>query len=171
MHGRRGAELNPAKQSALDWGFLKRTALASVVTTLLVALFSAYYYSPAWGGRYLVFAVWALVFFSLTGVIFQQLAFSTRRAVGFIYIMAKLAWMAVMFVILMVWPPNTEKGQAEVVAMLLGVSTPLIVLVLRALGFLMEASRKGTLSFPSPALRRPAEKQLDPGNGELKPHS
>lgn len=151
----------------LDWGFLRRTVVATVVTTLLVGLFSTVYVSPGWGGRYLFFSLWATVFFSLSGLIFRYLLFETRRSLGFMLLGLKLVCLVLLFVIPPIWPTSGPMFGAQVAAIFMGISTPLFVLVLRVLGSIMEHSRRGGRN---PAPRLSVSGSSHPKSGEARPH-
>lgn len=126
----------------LDWGFLRRTALATLVTSFLVALFGALNHSPVWGGRYLVFALWSIAFFACSAMIFKNLLFEKNRVGGMLWIAAKLFCLVALMVIPQVWPMDGPEFRAHAFAMFAGVTTPMAVLVLRVLGRLMEARGK-----------------------------
>ncbi len=154
---------------ALSGAFLRRTAFAILITTGLVALFSAVYYDPVWAGRYMFFALWALAFHALFPAIFKAML-ARKQVLGFALIMAKVALLAAVFVVIQLWPfPEGEGRRAQVLAMLFGVSTPLFVLILRVLGFMMELTKK-IEAGKSPIKPVPS---IDPGNskGELRPNS
>lgn len=152
---------------ALNFAFLKRTAIATLITALLVGLFAAVYYSPAWAGRYLIFALWSLTFFILTAFIFKAMAFSRDRILGFSLILAKLALLVGIFFIMMAWPiPEGEAHRPQALAMFLGISTPLFVLVLRVIGFMSELAKKAKPNKKS----TPEQPNGNPPSGELRPH-
>jgi hypothetical protein len=169
----KGATPNPRPDLALDWGFLRRTFLATVITTLIVALFATVYLDPAWGGRYLLFGLWSIAFFSLTGLMFKYLLFSPYRVLGLAFAGLKVALLIFPVLILWkMWPLPRIDGsvdRAQAVAMFVGITTPFVVLLLRVIGFFSQAQRKGLLpqiqasSVSSTSNRKP-------GNGELKSH-
>lgn len=154
---------------ALGGAFLRKTGIAILITTCLAALFSAVYYDPAWAGRYLFFGVWALAFHALFPLIFKAMM-NRNRALGFALIMLKVMMLASVLVVVQLWPfPEGEARRPQVLAMLFGVSTPLVVLVLRALGFMMELSKKSG----QPKVAAAPSAKVDPTktNGELRPNS
>lgn len=157
--------------AALDWAFLRRTALATVITSVTVALFTAVYYSMTWGARYLIFALWSMTFFSFTALIIKYFVVRASRIMGLLFMVGKLACLGLMVGLLMVWPPNESELRSQGLAMILGIGTPFIVLILRVLGWAMEAKRKGQLD----AFLRGPRPAPSPGpqhkNTELNSHS
>jgi hypothetical protein len=118
--------------------FVRRTAWAGVATLLVVALNVAVFKSPQWAGWYLLAGGWALVFFALTPLILKEMLFDRRagRALGLIGL--KLAWVGLMAGIC--WIGASRPGASTAIfgtALIAGVTTPLAVVVLGALGMAM----------------------------------
>ena len=116
--------------------FIKRSILSTGITLGLVALTVAVYWSRAWAGWYLVSGVWAVVFFALTPLIIKALVFDRRLLAGLSLTALKLIWLGLMLGLCLY---ATRAGQDSTrlgSALLAGVSTPLVVVVLRALGSL-----------------------------------
>ena len=157
--------------AALDWAFLRRTALATLITSGIVALFASVYFSMAWGARYLVFALWSMAFFSFTALIIKYFVVRANRVMGLLFMAGKLACLGLMVGLLMAWPINESEVRSQGVAMVLGIGTPFMVLVLRVLGWVMEAKRKGQLdAFLTPHRPTPSPGP-QPKNTELNSHS
>ena len=132
---------------ALDWGFLVRTARATLVTGAIISLFVSVYYSPLVGGRYLVFATWSIFFFAMTALIIKYIMFEGKPATGMLYVVLKILSLAAMVAVNMVyWPMADAAGAIDrpaFMAMIAGIATPFGVLVLRAFSLLLDAERKG----------------------------
>jgi hypothetical protein len=130
--------------------FLKRTVAATFVTLALVAMTAAVYWSPAWAGYYLFAGSWTVVFLGLTPLIVKAFMFDRRPLRGLAYVAGKIAWLAVAVLVLAHW----SRGQASQLlfgtALVAGVTTPLLVILLRALGAM------------------PQRRGLDLGGGSLK---
>ena len=167
--GKTGAPRPPFK--VLGSSFLRRTALSSLVATLLVALTVAVYWSPLWAGRYLFSGIWALIFYSLkakrddksiislTPLILKAYLFDGRRWRGLILMGLKLLWMALLFAVCSYWPLAEGQQALDGSALVAGVTTPLIVVVLRVLGT-MTPDRKfgaGSGHKPGPAVHKSME--------------
>jgi hypothetical protein len=138
-----------ALDPALGWAFLQRTALSIVVTASLVALAVAVYVSINVGARYLFFALWALTFFSTTALIFRHLLFNRNPIRGFLAIAVKMAALVAVYVVLWSWPvvPG-EQEKAHMIAIVAGVTTPLLVFLLRVGGWAMEQKKREKTSKP-----------------------
>lgn len=128
--------------AGLGWAFLKKTAIMTLITVFLIGLFSTVYADPAWGARYTVFGLWAIVYFALTAFLLKSMVVDRNRKRGFALLAGKLAFLASMYLILTAWPIDTEAGNAEQFALLAGVLTPFAVLILRTLGFMMEMNKR-----------------------------
>lgn len=147
---------------ALDWSFFRRTLNSTAAASVLVGLNISYYDYPGSAGvRYMMFALWATFFFALTALIFQSIFTGPRpwRAAGFAAL--KIGSLALMcWINFIAWPVEAS-GRLHVGAMIGGVATPFLVLLLRALGLLMDAG--------SPALPRRAKAQSHTGKAESNP--
>lgn len=162
---------HPIRPKGLDWTFLRRTAAATVVISLLIALFSSVYYSMAWGGRYLAFSIWSLVFFSLTALILKSLMLDQNRVRGMVFVGLKVLWVMALISIPFVWPIEGADVRSHGIAMVAGITTPLGVVVLRALGFLMEPRRKGLSLAPRGAAPSTAKSNdSNDANADLRTH-
>lgn len=139
-----GVEALAPLAGALDGRFLRRTFAATVICALLVALFAASYGRPAWAARYLIFAVWPMALYALTGLTLQAM-FERAKFKGMLCIFLKIAGLAGLYAVYMFWPvPNIagEPDRAQVAAMFFGIATPFAVFMLRFFGFLSELQRK-----------------------------
>ena len=122
---------------ALGSRFFKRTALATLLTLALVGMMVAVYKSPIWAVYYVFAGIWSLVFLGLTPLIMKTFMYDRRPLVGLALIAAKLVWLGVGAMVCLYGSSrlgNVLFGSA----LIAGISTPLVVLTLRALG-----SRKG----------------------------
>lgn len=133
---------SPLPAPALNWAFLERTVRSTVVAATLVALSVAVYVAMDVGARYLFFALWSLAFFSTTGLIFKNLLFNRSRIKGFAAVIAKLALLVAVYAVLFAWPIQEHNARPHMIAMVAGVTTPLIVLVLRAMSWAMDQNKK-----------------------------
>ena len=115
-------------------GFLRRTAVATLVTIVLVALCAGVYRSLPWAGVYLAAALWSLGFFAITPFIFKAMLFDRRTGRGRLLIALKLFWMSLM--LLFGWWIGTLGLDRTLTgsALVAGVVTPLVVVTLRVLG-------------------------------------
>ncbi len=121
---------------------LKRTAWATAVTIVIVASVAAARFSSRWGLVYLLSGFWALVFFGLSAMIFKSLLFEKRRLAGLGWVAAKIGWFGLLFAFL--WHfrnGDRPTAYAAGLAFLAGVTTPLMVAVLKAAGHARLASR------------------------------
>gem|GEM_PF-2856190 len=137
--------------AAFDWTFLKRTARSALVTSLLVGLFSAVYGSFVWAGRYLLFSLWALAFFSLTALILRALALGRPRRRLALLTLLKLASLTLIFAVMWLWPVSPSETFGQGIAIVLGTVTPPAVLILRALGRLVDPSSRHFSARRAPA--------------------
>lgn len=135
---------------ALNWAFLERTVRSTVITAALVALSVAVYVAMAVGARYLFFALWSLAFFSTTGLIFKNLLFNRSRLKGLAAVFAKLGLLVAVYAVLWAWPIQGDLARAHMIAMIAGITTPMAVLVLRAIGWVTEQNRKERNAGRSP---------------------
>lgn len=126
----------------LDAPFLRRTAVAALVALALVALNAAVYFDRAWAGRYLFAGVWTLLFLGLTPLILKELLFAPQRLLrAFGLVGVKLALIAVMIAACLYWTrPGAATPAGFGSSLAAGVSTPLVVLVLRAIGSQMKSA-------------------------------
>lgn len=138
---------DPIKPRGLDWTFLRGTAVATVVALLLITLFSSVFSIP-WGARYFAFSIWSLVFFSLTALILKSLMFDQKRARGMLFVGLKVLWLMALLLMSFAWPIEGADIRSHGIAMVAGITTPFAVVVLRALGFLIGAQRKGLSLAP-----------------------
>ena len=122
--------------------FLKRTAVATVVTVLLVALFASVYVGGSWAARYLFAGLWALVFFALTPLIFKAMLFERKTVVGLAWIALKFLWLGVLFAVCYWWALGEQSTPGEAMALVAGLTTPLAVAALRGIGISMQGRDK-----------------------------
>lgn len=128
---------------ALNWAFLERTVRATAVTAVLVALCLSVYLQMEVGARYLFFALWSLAFFASTGLIFKNLLFHQNRLMGLGAVALKLGLLVAVYAALWAWPIQGDSARAQMMSMVAGVTTPLVVLILRALGWAMDNRNNG----------------------------
>lgn len=170
-------ELNTSRPSApsaplgIEWAFLRRTGIATVVTVLLIALFSALYYDLAWAGRYLFFGLWSITFFASSAMIFKTMLFERRRALGFVFIALKIATLVAAALVLMFWRVPEQLVRAHSLAMLFGILTPFTVLILRTLGLMMEISRRDQILLAQKKDRADANRSAISSGEELNTHA
>jgi hypothetical protein len=119
---------------ALEGGFLRRSALASIVAALVVASMAALYFDPLWGWQYLLTALWALVFYTLTPLILKALMFDGRTLLGLGLMVGKLIWMGLIFWVISGWATAGDSRGVVVTGVLAGILTPLAVVSLRLIG-------------------------------------
>lgn len=160
----------PSRTRDLKWGFLRRTVISTVVTSLLVGLFSAVYYDLLWGARYLLFSLWSIIFFSLTGLIFKHLLFQRNSLLGIAFIGMKLGSLGALFAVILIWPFEGPMAKAHVIAMILGITTPFAVLVLRTLGLMMSPQRRDVRVGTKLTGSGGSSPQAKSSGGELKFH-
>lgn len=136
---------NPARNGpafkGLDAPFLRRTVLASLIALVLVALNAWIYFDRGWALRYLFTGVWALLFLGLTPLILKTMMFDRRlpRALGLIA--AKMALIGLMIAACIWWSGGKASPVGFGSSLAAGVSTPLVVVVLRAIGAQTKSSR------------------------------
>jgi hypothetical protein len=123
--------------------FIRRTVGATLLTLALVALNVAVYKSPMWAGWYLGAGLWALGFFALTPLIVKTLVFEGRAGAGLGLIALKLAWMGLLLGVC-VAGGSADAARLQYSALIAGVTTPLAVVTLRALGSLAMQSTSRT---------------------------
>lgn len=133
--------------ASLDMRFLRRTAWATVFTVMIAALCASAYYDSFWALRYAVTGLWAIGFFSLTALIFQNLLFDGQAIKGILYTFLKIASLGFIFAVnFYFWPVVDAEGNAipgHTLALTLGLITPFVVFVLRLFGFLLEVQKNG----------------------------
>ena len=122
--------------------FWHRTLVASVVTTLLVGLFSAGYYDVLWGVRYTLVSLWTVGNFWLLGRVLRLVC--TRSAAWRIalWTFVKIAvWYTLGYVMLVsVGPERTS--------LLVGFHTLFLVLLLRVLGKYLSETDSDSKELP-----------------------
>jgi hypothetical protein len=140
-----GPSKAPSPIPGLSWGFLRRTAISTLISSSLIALLVAYYGAMDLGARYLLFSIWALAFFATTALIFRNLLFRENRLMGLAAVVAKLGLLGVIYYVLWAWPiPGKGIADAHGIAMLAGLTTPMVVLVLRVLGLAMNQNKQSS---------------------------
>ena len=122
--------------------FLKRTAVATLITVLLVALFTSVYVGGAWAARYLFAGLWALVFFALTPMIFRAMITERKTVEGLVWIAIKFLWLGVLFAVCYRWALGAQTSMAEAMGLVAGLTTPLAVAALRGIGMSMQTHDK-----------------------------
>lgn len=122
--------------------FLKRTFFATLVTIAMVVFVSATYMGGEWALGYGAIALWSLVFFSMTPLILKFMLVEQRKGLGLLLIMAKLSWIFLLGGALLVTGEDGPYWEFPGSAAIAGVSTPLVVLMLRVAGAASERKRK-----------------------------
>lgn len=125
-----------------------------MLTMAFVALMAAVYWSPFGAACYLAAAVWALVFFASTAMILNAFLFRRCRLAAVGWIALKLGWLALAVVAGCWWLGDADLAQGT--AVIAGVSTPLIVLVLRTVG------AKGCRDNPTVGFSQPPDLESQP---------
>lgn len=108
--------------------------IATLITLGLVASVAAVYWSPAWAGYYLFAGVWALLFLGLSPLVLKAFMFDRRPLWGVLLLGAKLVLMGLMFVVCLHWSRTESNKVLLGSALVAGLSTLFVVLVLRAIG-------------------------------------
>lgn len=156
---------------ALNWAFLERTVLSTVVSAALVGLMIAVYFSMEVGARYVFFALWSVSFFATTGLIFKYLLFSRSRLRGMLAVAAKLGLLVLVYAVLFGWPiPGSAHERAHMIAMVAGVTTPLVVLVLRAMGWAMDQNKQERARRSAPGAPAPSDRTGPQTGAEFHMH-
>lgn len=124
----------PVPFRVLSSPYLRRTALWAGLTLGLVALNVAVYWSPRWAGAYLLSGIWALVFFALTPLIIKSMMFERRPLRGLALIGLKVFWLLLLLIVLSMGVGEAAVGRLTITAVIAGLTTPLAVVFLRALG-------------------------------------
>lgn len=109
---------------------------STLVTLLLVTGFAAAYGYARWAGYYIAAGVWSLVFLGLTPLVIKAMMFDRRPLLGLALLVAKFFWLGAMFALFMHWSRGGASARVLGSALIAGVTTPLLVVVLRALGSL-----------------------------------
>lgn len=125
----------------LDAPFLRRTVIATLVTLFLVALSARVYFNGGWAMRYFFSGVWTLMFLGLTPLILKAMIFDQNILLAFALIAAKLALIGVMIAVCIWWSGKNANAVGFGSSLTAGVSTPLVVVVLRAIGAQMKSPR------------------------------
>lgn len=136
---------------ALDWPFLRRTVVATVVCSLIIAVCASGYGQIEWAGRYLIFALWPMGLYAITGLVLRCMI-EGKQARGFALMAAKIAGLAALYAIYTAWPVPKDAGRSDMLqasAMFFGVATPFAVFFLRFFGLMMETQRKQTAQAAS----------------------
>ncbi len=133
--------------------FIRRTITVTLITLGLVALTAGVYWSLAWAGWYLFAGAWSLVFFALTPLILKAFLSDGRPYLGLGLVGLKLLWLGLMYGAGTLAIGSGLSGVLVAGAFFGGVTTPLVVVVLRVLGAYSTAGR-GEVSMRSHAVRR-----------------
>ena len=121
--------------------FLKRTFKATLISIVLVVLISSTKMGGKWALDYGAVALWALVFFTLTPLIVKFMLLDERKGLGLLLILAKLGWVCSFGALLLGAGEDGPFWALSGSAAVAGVSTPLVVLVLRVAGAASERRR------------------------------
>ena len=122
--------------------FIRRTITATLITLGLVALTAGVYWSLAWAGWYLFAGVWSLVFFALTPLILKAFLSDGRPFLGLGLVGLKLLWLGLMYGAGNLAIGSGLSGVLVAGAFFGGVTTPLVVVVLRVLGAYSTAGKR-----------------------------
>ena len=121
--------------------FWHRVLLASVMTTLLVGLFSSVYYDMTWAARYTAVGLWAVVNFWLLGWAIQLVA--TRKSLWLLQLLVVLkipGWYFVGYLII-------QYLGFDLSSFLVGFNTFFIVLILKTLGLQFDKTEQQELNI------------------------
>lgn len=130
----------------LEAPFLRRTVAATLITLALVALNAWVYFDRDWAYRYFFAGIWTLAFLGLTPLILKEILFTRRLLNALGLIGAKLILLGIMLGACIVWS-NARPGALNFGSSLIaGVSTPLIVVLLRAIGSQMKSTPVGRVN-------------------------
>ena len=138
------------------WGsrFLRRTALATLATLILVTMTVTVYGIPAWAGYYLATGLWSLVFLALTPLIVKAIMFDRRPLAGLGLAAVKVVWLGLMLAFCLHWSAKAASPMVFKTALIAGVTTPLAVIVLRAVGAACEHRSGAASGLPDPHIGR-----------------
>lgn len=164
--------MNPNLQTPpeLDWRFLKRTLIASIVAAVMVGW--GLWLTAGWevGARYTLSAVWAAFFLSMSGAIFYCFMVANRKGPGMLAVAAKFGSLILIYLAMQVWWP-LEQGpgqRPELLALVAGLSTPFIVLVLRVISRIAFVVQNGSAGSATPRAKKSAESR---GEHQFAAHS
>lgn len=129
-----GSDKTPPIYWRPDAGFIRRTIVATLVTLALVGLNVGVYGGMRAGALYLLSGLWALIFFSLTPLVFKVWVFEGRRWSGIGLLSLKMTWFLLLVPLIMFFGVGEEDDIGAGLTMAGGVITPLLVLTFRALG-------------------------------------
>lgn len=126
-----------AAEISLRSPFVVRT-LAGIVATLVVIWgIGSMAVGSVWGTCYLATGIWSTCFLGMTPAIIKVLVLDRRIGLGMGLVVAKLALILLAVLVALNWPKDLGEPMQVATAIVAGVGTPLLVLVLRALGAAM----------------------------------
>jgi hypothetical protein len=106
-----------------------------------------------WAGYYLFMGGWTLGFLTLTPLILKAMLFDRQPLVGLLLIGMKIILLLVALVVLSHWSRSEPSVKVLGTALVAGGVTPLVVVVLRALGGALE---------PQPETKKPKTEEGKP---------
>jgi hypothetical protein len=124
--------------TGLQSRFIKRTVLATLVSLALVAMTAISYNHPAWGVIYLSSGLWALGYLGLTTLIIKSFLFDRNAPLGLILAVGKIILLGLMLVFCVQLSRSAIAGLVFKTALIAGITTPLAVVSLRAVGIALE---------------------------------
>lgn len=94
-----------------------------------------------------------------------------NRVRGMVFVGLKVLWLMALLLMSFAWPIDGADIRSHGIAMVAGIATPFAVVVLRALGFLMEAKHKGQSLAPRRAAPSTAKSNdSNDANADLRTH-
>lgn len=112
------------------------------MTLALVAMTAAAYGYFRWAGYYLFMGGWTLGFLTLTPLILKAMMFDRQPLIGLLLIGMKIILLLLAFIVLGHWSRSEPSVKVLGTALVAGAVTPLVVVVLRALGGAIEPQRE-----------------------------
>lgn len=82
----------------------------------------------------MVSATWAILFFTMSALIFRHLLILKNKPLGIIFIFLKVLTLAIMIPVLYYWPLEGEFLRGHQIAMVTGISMPLLVVFFQGMG-------------------------------------
>lgn len=116
---------------------LKRALAATAVVLVLVAAWALKLGYHAWAAAYLFAGVWVTAFLTLTPLIIKAFMFDRRPLAGLVYGAGKLVLLAILVIVLSRITGSPRGQLVSGTAVIAGLTTPLLVVTLMAVGRLL----------------------------------
>jgi hypothetical protein len=152
---------------ALQSPFLRRSVRSTLVTLALVGMTVAVYWSRGWAIQYVASGLWTLGFLILTPLVMKALMFDGRPLTGLGLLMLKIGWLGLAVALAVA---GREQWVWRPLALVAGVTTPLAVLTLRALGRAIPDAA-APFAPPKRAVQTADEGAKSDGQGDAYPPS